>query len=224
MRFLKGIHITGAKTHSVPGTEGVPISDAPSGPFHPVSCKENTPQDAPWGYLYIHNKRVELFKKQIEAYNLAHPDAAHRCFVHYSYHYKQKNSGRGVTKQHLPTISGLVFIQGTTSELQSFLQTHYPKYHLVRDCSTSQPASIPNHVMQPFIEASTIRPESITFLREPLEKFAKDHIKLRVLTGPFKGIEGYIIRIHRDRQLVMSFGEYTVAISGVHNEDFEIAE
>ena len=210
--------------HSAPGVEGMPTCDSASGLSHPVSCKENTPHDAPWGYLYIHNRRVELFKKQVEAYNLANPNAAHRCFVHYSYHYKQKDKGQGVAKQHLPTVSGLVFLQGTTSELQSFLRTNYPKYHLVHDCSTSKPASIPNHVMQPFIEAATIRPERITFLREPFEKFARDHTKLRLLSGPFKGMEGYIVRIHRDRQLVMAFGGYAVAISGVHNEDFEVAE
>ena len=55
-------------------------------------------------------------------------------------------------------------------------------------------------------------------------KFAKDHVKLRVLTGLFKGLEGYIVRIDRDRQLVMEFAGYAVAIRGVHNEDFEVVE
>ena len=54
-------------------------------------------------------------------------------------------------------------------------------------------------------------------------KFAKDHVKLRVLTGIFKGREGYVVRVLRDRQLVMNFCGYAVAISNVHMEDFEIA-
>lgn len=74
------------------------------------------------------------------------------------------------------------------------------------------------------MEVVASHPENVTFLRDPFEKFAKDHVKLRVLTGLFKGLEGYVVRINRNRQLVMELGEYAVAINDVHNEDFEIAE
>lgn len=75
--------------------------------------------------------------------------------------------------------------------------------------------------MQPFMNVMKAHPERVTFLRDPFEKFVEGRVKLRVLTGPFKGYEGYIIRIDRDRQLVFDFGGYAVAISGVHQEDFE---
>lgn len=55
-------------------------------------------------------------------------------------------------------------------------------------------------------------------------KFAKDHVRLRVLTGIMAGQVGYVVRILKNRQLVMDFGGYAVAINNVHNEDFEIAE
>ena len=57
-----------------------------------------------------------------------------------------------------------------------------------------------------------------------IREVCKDHVKLRVLTGVLRGQEGYVVRILRDRQLVMEFGGYAVAISNVHREDFEIAE
>lgn len=63
-----------------------------------------------------------------------------------------------------------------------------------------------------------------SFLHDSFEKIVKDHVKLRVLTDPFTGYEGYIVRIDRDRQLVFEFGGYAVAIRGVHNEDFEVVE
>ena len=66
--------------------------------------------------------------------------------------------------------------------------------------------------------------ERVTFLRDPFVKFAKDHVKLRVLTGIMAGQVGYVVRILKNRQLVMDFGGYAVAINNVHNEDFEIAE
>ena len=78
--------------------------------------------------------------------------------------------------------------------------------------------------MQPFMNVMKTHPEQVTFLRDAFENFAKDHVKLRVLTGPFKDYEGYIVRIDCDRQLVFDFGGIAVAIRGVHNEDFEVVE
>ena len=101
---------------------------------------------------------------------------------------------------------------------------NFPQYYLVNDCSTGKPASIADSQMRPFMKIMEEEPERVTFLRDPFEKFAKDHVKLRVLTGVLKGQEGYVVRILRDRQLVMDLGGYAVAISHVHLEDFEIAE
>ena len=88
----------------------------------------------------------------------------------------------------------------------------------------SKPATIADSLMRPFMKIMSEEPERVTFLRDPFVKFAKDHVKLRVLTGVLRGQEGYVVRILRDRQLVMEFGGYAVAISNVHREDFEIAE
>ena len=85
-------------------------------------------------------------------------------------------------------------------------------------------ATIADSLMRPFMKIMSEEPERVTFLRDPFVKFAKDHVKLRVLTGVLRGQEGYVVRILCDRQLVMEFGGYAVAISNVHREDFEIAE
>lgn len=115
-------------------------------------------------------------------------------------------------------------MQGETGDLQDFLRAYYPQYHLVNDRCKGEPASISNQVMQPFMTVLKDNPERVTFLRDPFEKFAKDHVKLRVKTGIFKGCEGYIVRIDRDRQLVFDFGGYAVAIRGLYKEDFAVVE
>lgn len=204
-RLPKGIHVTKTDDASDLGIER-------------MRCRED---ELPWGYLYLHNMTVPVFERQMNAYNAAHPDAPHACFVHRSYSYKQKTERGGVKKELKPTISGLVFLQGTTSDLQAFLRLYYPQYHLVKDRSRNAPASITNAVMQPFMTVLRNNPERVTFLRDPFEKFARDHVKLRVLTGIFAGYEGYIVRIDRDRQLVFDFGGHAVALRGIHKEDFE---
>ena len=40
-------------------------------------------------------------------------------------------------------------------------------------------------------------------------------------TGILKGQEGYLIRIARDRKLVMKIGDMVVAIGGIYKEEFE---
>ena len=204
-RLPKGIHVTKTDDASDLGIER-------------TRCRE---EELPWGYLYLHNMTVPVFERQMNAYNAAHPDAPHACFVHRSYSYKQKTERGGVKKELKPTVSGLVFLQGTTRDLQAFLRPYHPQYHLVKDRSRNAPASITNAVMQPFMTVLRNNPERVTFLRDPFEKFARDHVKLRVLTGIFAGYEGYIVRIDRDRQLVFDFGGHAVALRGIHKEDFE---
>lgn len=200
-RLPKGINVTGTDDKSGPGIEGVP-----------------------WGYLFIHNRTARTFEKEMKDYNDKNPNPPVPCFIHRSFRYSQKNEKGGVKKELKPTISGLVFLQGETKVLQEFLKNRYPQYHLVNDRCNGKPASIKDKVMQPFMTVLKDNPERVTFLRDPFEKFAKDHVKLRVLTGIFAGCEGYIIRIDRDRQLVFNFGGYAVAIPGVHKEDFEVVE
>lgn len=200
-RLPKGINVTGTDDKFDPGIEGVP-----------------------WGYLFIHNRTARTFEKEMKDYNDKNPNPAVPCFIHRSFRYSQKNEKGGVKKELKPTISGLVFLQGETKVLQEFLKNRYPQYHLVNDRCKGKPASIKDKVMQPFMTVLKDNPERVTFLRDPFEKFAKDHVKLRVLTGIFAGCEGYIIRIDRDRQLVFNFGGYAVAIRGVHKEDFEVVE
>lgn len=161
------------------------------------------------------------FLKWLKRYN---KERGHQpFFIHQTYQYCYKNEAekKGVKKILEPSVSGLVFLQGTVKGIQEFLKQYFPQYHLVNDCSTGKPASIRDTIMQPFMNVMHTHPEQITFLRDPFEKFSRDHVKLRVLTGPFAGYEGYIVRIDRDRQLVFDFGGYAVALRGVHNEDFE---
>ena len=67
-------------------------------------------------------------------------------------------------------------------------------------------------------------PERIRFLLKPFHYYARNRILLRITSGELAGLEGYVIRIDRDRRLVMDVGGMSVAISGVHVEHFEEVE
>ena len=166
---------------------------------------------------------AESFEKRLETRKIE-GGFKPKCFIHRTIRYKKKPNGKGILKEEKPTVSGLVFLQGETIQLKQFLIHNFPQYYLVNDCSTGRPAVIADSLMRPFMRIMEESPSRVTFLREPFVRFAKNHVKLRVLTGILAGQEGYVVRILRDRQLVMDFGGNAVAISNVHNEDFQIVE
>ena len=207
-RLPKGIHVIRTDKESARKVEGI---------------SDNAEEGAPWGYLFIQHFAAEKFEKTLEIIKLE-GDFKPKCFIHRTITYKHKSDGKGIVKEEKPSVSGLVFLQGKTEELKGFLQRNFSQYHLVNNCMTGKPASIKDSVMKPFMQVMESEPERVTFLRDPFVKFAKDHVRLRVLTGVMAGQEGYVVRILKNRQLVMDFGGYAVAINDVHNEDFEIAE
>ena len=150
-RLPKGIRVVGTDEKSAPKVEG-------------ISRREE--QEAPWGYLFIQHYAAGTFDKRLEEDDFE-GDFVPKCFIHRTVNYKQKPNGKGVKKEEKPSISGLIFLQGKTDQLRGFLQKYFPRYHLVNNCMTGQPASIQDSVMKPFMKVMETEPERVTFLRDP---------------------------------------------------------
>lgn len=187
----------------------------------------------PWSYLFIRKRDAEYFSLKAET------EGGFRTFIHRTIvtdesgkSAKGKPNGSaqdrdGTTAtatEGRPTISGLIFIQGRTKVIRKYLWERFPQYHLVNDCSTRKAAVIPDSVMQPFMRIANTDPSRIRFLVNPLTHYAEGNTLVEIMTGPLAGLQGYIIRIDRDRKLVIGVGDMTVAIGGVHKENFEKVE
>lgn len=170
---------------------------------------------APWSYLFIRKRDAEYFSLKAET------EGGFRTFIHRTI--VTDESGKSTTEGR-PTISGLIFIQGKTKVIKKYLWERFPQYHLVNDCSTRKAAVIPDSVMQPFMRIANTDPSRIRFLVNPLTHYAEGNTLVEIMTGPLAGLQGYIIRIDRDRKLVIGVGDMTVAIGGVHKENFEKVE
>lgn len=130
--FPKGINIIEADENSAPRVEVVSKSK----------------EEAPWGYLFIRHYLVENFEKKLKTLR-AEGKHVPNSFIHRTTDYKRKPNGKGVMKTEKPTISGLVFLQGETEQLTSFLEDYFPSYHLVNNCSTKVPYSTDDKVDNP---------------------------------------------------------------------------
>lgn len=170
-----------------------------------------------WSYLFIHHTKVGAFTERLDRDQMSY-------FIHKTVIYQRSKHSRGIQSMEKPTVSGLVFMQGCPSELQQYLNINFSTYHLVNNCSTHLPAVISDSVMQPFMRVMETSPERIRFLLHPFHYYAGGNIKLRLTSGFLAGLEGYVIRIDRDRRLVMDVGGMSVAISGIHCEKFEVVE
>lgn len=182
---------------------------------------------APLSYLFIRKRDAEYFSLKAET------EGGFRTFIHRtiitdasgkSEKGKSEDQPSGKPTEGRPTISGLIFIQGKTKVVKKYLWERFPQYHLVNDCSTRKAAVIPDSVMQPFMRIANTDPSRIRFLVNPLTHYAEGNTLVEIMTGPLAGLQGHIIRIDRDRKLVIGVGDMTVAIGGVHKENFEKVE
>ena len=181
------------------------------------TCPEMEKCTDTWSYMFVHNRKAGPLIAKIAK------DGLFKTFIHKTIRYKKSRNGNK-PEDVKPTVSGLVFIQGAAKAITKYLNDNIPEYHLVNDCATHQVAVIPDSVMQPFMRIVEADPVKVRFLLNPISKYARGNSLVQVMTGPLAGLQGYIIRIDRDRKLVMQVGDMTVAIGGVHKEHFENVE
>lgn len=168
-----------------------------------------------WSYLFVHNQKVKSIEEQLKKDGLTH-------FVHKTIRYVPRHRNRGGMREvETPSVSGLIFLQGDPKTLQDYLNKNVNSYKLCKNCSTGKVATIPCNQMEPFMRVAETEPERLRFLLRPFVYYSKNRTLLRIMTGEYAGLEGYVIRIARDRKLVMDVGGMAVALSGVHAECFE---
>ena len=166
---------------------------------------------ASWCYLFIHHTKVEAVSRKLEE--------KYRVFIHKSIVYKREN--KRIRKEEQPTISGLVFVQGNDMDIQNFLTGNFSRLYLAKDYSAKRVAVIPDSVMQPFMRVSEVEPTRIRFLPHTFDYYSDGNQLIRITSGVLSGLEGYRIRIARDKCLITSIGGMAIAISGIHRESFE---
>lgn len=176
-----------------------------------VAVCSDTEKVTSWCYLFIHHSKVDTVSKILEK--------QFPVFIHKSIVYKREN--KRIRQEEKPTVSGLVFIQGHGKEIQELLGHCFSGLSLARDCSTYQIAVIPDSTMQPFMQVSEAAPTRIRFMPHTFGYYSAGNPLIRITTGILAGLEGYRIRIARDKCLVTSIGGMTVAIGGIHQESFE---
>ena len=103
-----------------------------------------------------------------------------------------------------PAITNLCFAHTTKSYLEDLFngmgETRYA--HFMWDRSTREPIIVSDKAMADFIQVSTLMSDDALYLKDITSKLQEGQ-RVRVIDGPFKGVEGTILRIKRSRRIVV---------------------
>lgn len=118
-------------------------------------------------------------------------------------------------------VKSLLFIQVNDNYLAEFEKNNYGKIWTYRNLLTGKPSAIPNREMEVFIFVCRAGEQGLSYLGEDKPEYRQGD-KVRVIEGPFKGAEGYIKRIKKDRKLIVSIrGVVAVATTYIPPELLE---
>lgn len=113
-------------------------------------------------------------------------------------------------------IKSLLFLRCSEEELWIFMAAHADGIYLYRLAGSRQPAVIRDREMEIFQFVVTAGQQGLTLLGDDRPEY---HLGDRVVVtdGPFKGAEGHIKRIKKDRRLVVTIaGVVAVATTYIH--------
>ena len=131
---------------------------------------------------------------------------------------------RASDKTLVPAVSNLVFVYWTKEDIDAYIHsfgdTRPVNYYW--DRTTNSPLTIPDKDMENFISVASTMDEDLIYLTEISDKLREGH-PVKVKEGPFKGVEGKIVRIRKSRRILVELpGMLAVASTYVSPEHIEL--
>lgn len=152
-------------------------------------------------------------------------EAQMECFVPMRYEVRTVR-GRKV-RQYIPAISNLIFVHTTDSCLKMFKQTIPYLQYLVRPLDgISRKIIVPDAQMEQFIRVCRNSEGQLLYLK-PEEVNLSRGVRVRILGGPFDGVEGVFVKVkgRRNRRVVVLIDHVSaVAVSEVSPDLIEVID
>lgn len=162
-----------------------------------------------WFALKTKYCRERMVEKHLNSQNI-------ECFIPMKYEVVVKNERR--QRILVPAIHNLVFVKSTQVLLDDYIARRGSSYSVqyVKNLKTNEPIIIPQQQMANFMLVAGSHIDDLIYLNDSFEKFSQ-HEKVQVIGGVLEGLKGHVVRIRRDRKVVVSiYGVVAVAISGIH--------
>ena len=147
------------------------------------------------------------------------------CFIPMKYMAVTKCNGRKA-KELVPAVHNLIFVHADKEQIQD-IKKDIPWLQWLTRSSDGRniPIIVPDRDMEQFIQVTQDSNEKLVYLR-PDEIDLRKGTPIRILGGPFNGIEGTFIKIqgHRNRRVVVMLKNIGVAMAEVTPDLIEVLE
>ena len=126
--------------------------------------------------------------------------------------------------QIVPAVSNLCFVHASRAVIDDiFLSMGDNKTaHYIWDKATRQPIVVKDKQMHDFIQISKVMSDDVLYLKDITLKLRAGQ-KVKVTDGPFKGVEGVVMRVKRSRRVIVDFpGLLAIATTYVQPQHLEL--
>lgn len=129
-------------------------------------------------------------------------------------------------KHLVPVVHNLIFVHSS----REFMDAYKRKVEIecllryMMDKSTGLPMVVRDKEMEDFMRITAERDEGVLYLDNP-SVVAKKGIPVEIVSGSFRGVQGKLLRIRRDRKVVLQLaGVVAVAVDGIPMECCRVLE
>lgn len=137
---------------------------------------------------------------------------------------KQQRTDKGV--KYVAAVHNIIFVRTNRDFMDAYKQQNAGlALRYMMDKSTRKPMVVRDKEMSDFIRVvSEYNPDDILYLDNP-EAVLKKGTPITVVYGPYKDKKGYLLRVRRDRKVVMQLaGVVAIALSGIPIEHIKVDE
>lgn len=132
--------------------------------------------------------------------------------------------GMPQSKKLVPAISSICFVYSTRAEIDEYIRSFGDArpVNYYWDRTKNAPLVVPDKAMEDFITVASSMDEELVYITEISPKL-KEGQAVRVKEGPFKGVEGKVVRIKKSRRILVELpGMLAVATTFVDPSYLEI--
>lgn len=136
---------------------------------------------------------------------------------------KTEKEGRRVMKQ-VPAVNNLCFVYWNKKSLDAFINAFGESSPVTYywDRTAGRPLVIPDKAMEDFIAVSSYMEQDLIYLTRISPKLREGQT-VKVKDGPFKGVEGKIVRIRKSRRILVELpGMLAVASTYIPLEQLQV--
>lgn len=118
--------------------------------------------------------------------------------------WRRKTVDGRTEKTLVPAVNNLCFVYWTRKDLDGFIRSFGEKSlaNYYWDRTVNRPLTVPDKAMEDFITVASSLDEDIVYLTEISNKLREGQM-VEVTDGPFKGVKGRVVRIRKNRRVLV---------------------